>query len=73
LYFSWISWRFYFDGKNRAGFKPGFKNPAAKQFFESLSYSKQRVHAESVASAKTPETLQRRIDKSISELNAGKK
>lgn len=49
------------------------ENPSAKRFFESLSYSKQRVHAESIASAKTPETLQRRIDKSISELNAGKK
>ena len=49
------------------------ENPAAKRFFESLSYSRQRVHAESIGSAKTPETLQRRIDKSISELNAGKK
>jgi len=49
------------------------KNPAAKRLFESLSYSRQRMHAESIASAKTPETLQRRIDKSISELNAGKK
>ncbi|GGG87813.1 hypothetical protein GCM10007415_22150 [Parapedobacter pyrenivorans] len=49
------------------------ENPAAKRFFESLSYSRQRVHAESIGSAKTPETLQRRIDKSISELIAGKK
>jgi len=47
------------------------ENPVAKQFFESLSYSRQRVHAESIGSAKTPETLQRRIAKSISALNAG--
>ncbi len=49
------------------------ENPAAKRFFESLSYSRQRVHAESIGSAKTPETLQRRTEKSIAELNAGKK
>jgi len=49
------------------------ENPAAKQFFESLSYSKQRIHADSIASAKTPETLRRRIEKSVVELNAGKK
>ena len=49
------------------------ENPKAKQFFETLSYSKQRVHTASVAAAKTPETLQRRIIKSIAELTAGKK
>lgn len=49
------------------------ENPRAKQTFESLSYSRQRVFTESIASAKTPETLERRIAKSISELSAGKK
>ncbi|MEP6676983.1 MAG: YdeI/OmpD-associated family protein [Ferruginibacter sp.] len=49
------------------------KNPKAKKFFETLSYSKQKVHTDLIAQAKTEETLQRRIEKSISELNAGKK
>lgn len=49
------------------------KNPKAKKFFEALSYSKQKVHSDSIANAKTPETLQRRIEKSITELNTGKK
>lgn len=49
------------------------ENPKAKQFFETLSYSKQRLHAEAIAAAKSPETVQRRVAKSILELNTGKK
>lgn len=49
------------------------ENPKAKKFFETLSYSKQKVHADAIATAKTPETLQRRIIKSIGDLTSGKK
>lgn len=49
------------------------ENPKAKKFFETLSYSKQRVHTDAIAAAKTPETLQRRVIKSIGDLTAGKK
>jgi hypothetical protein len=49
------------------------ENPKAKHFFETLSYSKQRVHTDAIATAKTPETLQRRIIKSIGDLASGKK
>jgi hypothetical protein len=31
------------------------ENPGTKQFFEMLSYSKQRVHTDAIATAKTPE------------------
>jgi uncharacterized protein YdeI (YjbR/CyaY-like superfamily) len=44
----------------------------AKRFFDSLSYSKQRWHAEQVASAKTDETRQRRVAKSIDLLREGR-
>ena len=46
--------------------------PAAKQYFESLSYSNKRVHVLSVEGAKTPETRLRRIEKAISVLRVGK-
>lgn len=49
------------------------KNPNAKKFFETLSYSKQKNHVTLIEQAKTDETRQRRIDKSIADLIANKK
>lgn len=48
------------------------KSKAAKQFFDSLSYSNQLRHVLSVEQAKTAETRQRRIEKAIATLAAGK-
>ena len=47
--------------------------PAAKAFFESLSYSNKRVHVLSVEDAKTPETRARRVDKAMALLREGRK
>ncbi len=38
---------------------------AAKAFFEGLSFSQQRFHVDSIEGAKTEETRQRRIEKSV--------
>ena len=46
--------------------------PAAKAFFESISYSKQRWFTESVTGAKKPETRQRRVEKAIEMLREGR-
>ena len=48
-------------------------NTAAKIFFESLSYSNKRHYVLPIGQAKTGETRQRRIQKAISDLAAGKK
>lgn len=45
---------------------------AAKRCFEGLSYSNKSRHVLSIEDAKTAETRQRRIDKAISQLRAGK-
>jgi len=45
----------------------------AKRFFDSLSYSNKSRHVLSIEGAKTAETRQRRIEKSIETLRAGKK
>jgi uncharacterized protein YdeI (YjbR/CyaY-like superfamily) len=45
---------------------------AAKQFFESLSYSNKRRIVEPIGDAKTAETRQRRIDKAVGKLHEGK-
>jgi len=45
---------------------------AAKRFFEGISYSNKSRHVLSVEDAKTAETRQRRIEKAISQLRAGK-
>jgi uncharacterized protein YdeI (YjbR/CyaY-like superfamily) len=42
--------------------------PAAKRNFDQLSYSKQQRHVLSIEQAKTDETRQRRITKSVEEL-----
>jgi hypothetical protein len=44
------------------------RDPAAKQRFDSLSYSHKRAHVEAVEGAKAAETRQRRIDKAVSML-----
>ncbi|MFD1677479.1 YdeI/OmpD-associated family protein [Alicyclobacillus fodiniaquatilis] len=46
--------------------------PAAKRFFESLSYSNRRRFLLNIESAKTSETRMRRIDKAIGMLKEGK-
>ena len=48
------------------------REPEAKRFFEGLSFSKQRWHVESIEGAKTAETRQRRIDKSVDMLREGR-
>ena len=44
----------------------------AKRFWDGLSYSKKRWHVLSIEGAKTAETRQRRIDKSITMLREGR-
>jgi hypothetical protein len=46
--------------------------PDARRYFEQLSYSNRRWHVLSIEGAKTDTTRQRRIDKSIALLAAGK-
>jgi hypothetical protein len=46
--------------------------PAARQFFDSLSYSNRRWHVMQVEGAKTEATRQRRIEKSVTLLAASK-
>jgi hypothetical protein len=48
------------------------KDAKARKTFESLSYSNQNWHAISIEGAKTDETRQRRIAKSIAALREGK-
>jgi len=47
-------------------------DPAARSFFDGLSFSLKRYHVEQVTGAKTDETRQRRIAKSVDLLRAGK-
>lgn len=46
--------------------------PGASEFFGSLSNSLQRYHVDSITGAKTDETRQRRIEKSVTLFLAGK-
>lgn len=46
---------------------------ACAEFFAGLSNSLQRMHVDSVTSAKTPETRQRRIEKALALFREGKK
>jgi hypothetical protein len=48
------------------------QNPAARQYFDGLSYSNKRRLMLSIEGAKTMETRQRRIDKTITMLNEGR-
>ncbi len=45
-------------------------NPEAADAWAALSYSKQRQHAESIAGAKTDETLRRRLARALEALTA---
>ncbi len=47
-------------------------NPEARRTFDALSYSNKRFHVEPITGAKTEETRQRRIDKSIAVLREGR-
>ena len=47
--------------------------PACAEFFSSLSNSLQRYHVDTINGAKTPETRQRRIEKSLALFGEGKK
>ena len=44
------------------------RDPAARQFFDGLSYSKKQRFTIPIEQAKTPETRQRRVDKAIADL-----
>lgn len=46
--------------------------PEARRFFDALSYSNRRRFTWSIDDAKTPETRQRRIEKSVAQLREGK-
>ncbi|MDQ3530203.1 MAG: YdeI/OmpD-associated family protein, partial [Actinomycetota bacterium] len=48
------------------------RNTDARRFFDGLSYSQQRWHVLSIEGAKTAETRQRRIAKSIGMLREGR-
>jgi len=48
------------------------QDPAARRFFDGLSYSNKRRFAEPIADAKTAETRERRIAKAISQLREGR-
>ena len=48
------------------------KEPAAKQFYDGLSYSLRKLHADSIAGAKTPETRERRLAKALELMRAGR-
>jgi hypothetical protein len=48
------------------------EDPAAKRTWDGLSYSNRRFHVESIEGARTDETRQRRIAKSIGLLHDGK-
>jgi hypothetical protein len=49
------------------------REPAARRFFDSLSYSDKRFHTLPIEGAKTAETRRRRIEKSIAALREGRK
>lgn len=48
------------------------KDKQASQFFDSLSYSKKQWHVLAIEDAKTPETRQRRIERSVAMLHEGR-
>ncbi len=48
------------------------REPAARAFFDELSYSNKRRHVLSIEGAKTAETRQRRIDKSVALFRQGR-
>jgi uncharacterized protein YdeI (YjbR/CyaY-like superfamily) len=47
------------------------RDPAAKRFYDGLSFSKQRGFVDPITQAKSTETRARRSDKAIESLRAG--
>src|SRR5438105_12853223 len=47
-------------------------DPVAKRFFNTLSYSRQQGLVQPISQAKTPETRQRRLEKALEALRAGR-
>jgi uncharacterized protein YdeI (YjbR/CyaY-like superfamily) len=47
-------------------------DPEARRTFDALSYSNKRFHVEPITGARTPETRQRRIAKSVAILHEGR-
>jgi len=47
------------------------RNTAAARKFESLSFSRRKAYADSIAGAKTEETRSRRLEKTLAELREG--
>jgi uncharacterized protein YdeI (YjbR/CyaY-like superfamily) len=45
------------------------RDKTAKATFDALSYSNQRRHADGITGAKTDETRQRRLDRTLAELH----
>lgn len=56
-----------------ADFAAAMDDAGVRQFFDTLANSLQRMHAGSVAGAKTPETRERRIVKAVALFKDGKK
>jgi uncharacterized protein YdeI (YjbR/CyaY-like superfamily) len=48
------------------------REPDAKRFFNSLSYSRQQALVQPISQAKTPETRQRRLEKALQGLRDGR-
>lgn len=48
------------------------RDPKARKFFESLNFSNKQRHVLSIESAKAAETRQRRIEKTVATLRAGR-
>jgi uncharacterized protein YdeI (YjbR/CyaY-like superfamily) len=48
------------------------REPAAKAFFDGLSFSNKRWHVEQITGAKTEATRERRVAKSVQMLGAGR-
>jgi hypothetical protein len=48
------------------------REPAAKRFFDTLSYSRQQALVQPIDQAKTPETRQRRLDKALTAVREGR-
>jgi hypothetical protein len=48
------------------------RQPDAKQFFDTLSHSRQQALVQPIDQAKTPETRQRRLDKALIALREGR-
>lgn len=48
------------------------REPEARRFYEGLNYSLRKMHADSIASAKSPETRERRLARTMELMRSGK-